>query len=140
MDDVVFTPVFECNECEYQVKMRAECLASLYFGERFKFCPNCGKPVIRFANLPKFVEEFNYAIFNEIDTLYEQFKDNLDYYCRVTLTKEELEEMIVKCQFAVELQENGGACVTPAVRMVAKMHPKNWNHWEIKKLIERVEK
>ena len=146
-EEVIFTPVFkgdiylyhECSECKYQVKMRAECLTSLYFGERFKFCPNCGKPVIRFANLPKFVEEFNYAIFNEIDTLYKQFKDNLDYYCRVTLTKEEFEEMISKCQFAVELQENGGACVSPAVSMVAKMNSKKWNHWEIEKLIERVE-
>ena len=147
-EEVIFTPVFkgdrylyhECSECEYQVKMRAECLTSLYFGERFKFCPNCGKPVIRFANLPKFVEEFNYAIFNEIDTLYKQFKDNLDYYCRVTLTKEEFEEMISKCQFAVELQENGGAYVSPAVSMVAKMNSKKWNHWEIEKLIERVER
>lgn len=146
-EEVIFTPVFkgdrylyhECSECKYQVKIREECLTSLYFGERFKFCPNCGKPVIRFANLPKFVEEFNYAIFNEIDTLYKQFKDNLDYYCRVTLTKEEFEEMISKCQFAVELQENGGAYVSPAVSMVAKMNSKKWNHWEIEKLIERVE-
>ena len=148
MEDVIFTPVFkgdkyiyhECSGCEYQVRMKADILTSLYFGERFKFCPNCGNPVIRFANIPKFVEKFNYAIFNEIDSLYNQFKDNLDYYCRVTLTKEEFEEMIAKCQFAVELYKNGGACVSPAVNMVAKMHPKGWSHWEIKKLVERVKK
>lgn len=147
-NEVIFTPIFrgdrylyhECSECQYQVRIQADCFTSLHFGETFKFCPNCGKPVIRFANLPKFIEEFNYAIFNEVDALYKQFKDNLDYYCRVTLTKEELEEMISKCQFAVELHENGGACVSPAVQMVAKMRVKGWNHWDTKKLIERVKK
>ena len=144
--DVVFTPVFkgdrylyhECSECEYQVKIQADCFNSLYFGKRFKFCPNCGNPVIMFANLPKFVEEFNYGICNEIDKMYRQFQDNLDYYCRVTLTKEEFEEMVKKCQFAVELYENGGACVSPAGSMVAKMSSKNWHYSAIQKLIKRV--
>ena len=147
-NEVIFTPVFkgdrylyhECSACEYQVRMKPDILSSLYFGESFKFCPNCGKPVIRFANLPKFIEEFNYAIFNEIEALYKQFKDNLDYYCMVTLTIEELEEMIAKCRFAVELHESGGPAVSPAVHMVAKMQRKKRNHWEIKKLIERVGK
>ena len=146
MNDVIFTPVFkgdrylyhECSECEYQVKIQADCLSSLYFGEKFKFCPNCGNPVVRFANIPKFVEEFNYAVFNEIDKMYKQFQDNLDYYCRVTLTKEEFEEMVEKCRFAVELYENGGACVSPAVSMVAKMSLKNWHYSAIQKLIKRV--
>ena len=86
MDDVIYTPVFkgnrylyhECSDCRYQVRMQSDVLFSLYFGESFKFCPNCGKPVIRFANLPKFIEEFNYAIFNKIDALYNEFKDKLD--------------------------------------------------------------
>lgn len=146
MEDVIFTPVFkgdiyiyhECSGCEYQVRMKADILTSLYFGERFKFCPNCGNPVVRFANLPKFVEEFNYAIFNDIESMYEQFKDNLDYYCRVTLTKEEFEEMVAKCRFAVELHENGGACVSPVVGMVAKMSLKSWHYSAIQKLIKRV--
>ena len=147
-EEVIFTPVFkgdmylyhECSECEYQVKIQPDYYSRLYFGEKFKFCPNCGRPVIRFANIPKFLEEFNYAIFNKIDSLYKQFVDKLDYYCRVTLTKKELDEMINQCKFAVELQENGGPYVSPAVSMVAKMNSKKWNHWEIKKLIERVEK
>ena len=46
--------------------------------------------------------------------------------------------MIAKCQFAVELYENGGACVSPAVNMVAKMSSKNWHYSAIQKLIKRV--
>ena len=146
MNDVIFTPVFkgdrylyhECSECEYQVKIKADIFAPLYFGETFKFCPNCGNPVVRFANLPKFVEEFNYAIFNEINALYQHFRDNLDFYCRIKLTKEELEELIAKCQFAIELHENGGQPVSPAVSIVAKMTTKGWNHWNAKKLIEKL--
>lgn len=145
-NDVIYTPVFkgdrylyhECSECLYQVKMKADYFTSLYFGESFKFCPNCGKSVARFANLPKFIEEFNYAIFNEIDSIYEKFEDNLDYYCRITLTHEELEEMIAKCRFAVELHESGGACVSPVVNMVAKMSSKKWHYSTIQKLKKRV--
>jgi hypothetical protein len=118
----------------------SESIIHMYFGESFKFCPNCGKPVVRFANLPKFIEEFNYAIFNKIDELYKEFQDRLDYYCRITLTPEELEKIISKCKFATELYKNGGPCVSPAVHMVAKMSTKKWNHWEIKKLSERIKK
>ena len=147
MNDVIFTPVYksdrylyhECSECEYQVKIQEDIFTPLYFGKQFKFCPNCGRPVVRFANIPKFVETFNYAIFNKIDSIYNQFKDNLDYYCKVTLTKEEFEEMVAKCKFAVELSENGGAMVSPAVQMVAKMSLKNWHYSAIQKLVQRVE-
>lgn len=145
-NEVIFIPVFkgdkylyhECSECQYQVKIKADFFTSLYFGESFKFCPNCGKPVIRFANLPKFIEEFNYAIFNEIDAIYKRFVDELDYYCRVTLTTEEFEEMKNKCTFAVEIYENGGPCVSPAVHMVQKMSSKKWHYSAIQKLVERV--
>ena len=147
-EEVVFTPVYkgdrylyhECSECGYHVEIRESGFVPLDFGNRFKFCPNCGKPVIRFANLPKFIEEFNYAIFEKIDALYKEYRDKLDYYCRVTLTPAELEEMVSKCKFAVELYNNGGSCISPAVSAVAKMSTKKWNHWEIKKLVERVEK
>lgn len=146
-EDIIYTPVYrgdrylyhECSGCNYQVRMQQNALAPLYFGERFKYCPNCAGSVVRFANLPKFVEEFNYAIFEKLNEISKEFKDKVDYYCRIILTKEELEEMISKCKFAVELHENGGSDVSSAVYMVAKMHQKKWNHWEIKKLKERVE-
>lgn len=146
--DVIYTPVYkgnkylyhECSECKYQVRIQPDVFTPLFFGGQFKYCPNCAGSVARFANLPMFLEEFNYAIFEKLDEISNGFEDKVDYYCRVVLTPTELEEMIDKCKFAVELNENGGACVSLAVRMVAKMHSKKWNHWEIKKLKERVEK
>lgn len=144
--DVIYTPVYkgdeylyhECSECKYQVRIQ-ETLTPLYFGESFKYCPNCAGSVARFANLPKFIEEFNYAIFNKLDEIYNKYKDEVDYYCLVTLTQEEFEEMKSKCEFAVELSKNSGAYISPAVNMVAKMFRKR-SHWDIKKLKERVEK
>ena len=146
-NDVVYTPVYkgdrylyhECSECNYQVKIQ-QTLTPLYFGETFKYCPNCAGAVARFANIPKFVEEFNYAIFNKLDEFSKEFRDKVDYYCRVTLSKEEFEEITDKCRFALELSKNGGRNVTEAVKMVGARNLKKWSHWDIKKLKERVEK
>lgn len=145
--DVIYTPIYrgdrylyhECSECNYQVRIQGT-LTPIYFGESFKYCPNCGNVVIRFANLPKFVEEFNYAVFEKLDEFSKEFKDKVDYYCRVTLTKDEFEEMKSKCKFAVELNQHGGRNVSTAVRMVAEAFFNKWSHWDTKKLIERVEK
>ncbi len=147
-NDVIYTPVYrgdrylyhECSNCNYQVKIENSIFVPLYFGESFKYCPNCGKPVVRFANLPKFLETFNYAVFEKLDALTDEFKDKLDYYCRVVLTPAEFEELKSKCIFAVELQKNGGARVSSAVLTVANMSSTKWNHWNIKKLKERIEK
>ena len=48
--DVIFTPHFRgdrylhhvCSGCEYKVKIGNDVFNKLYFGETFKFCPNCG--------------------------------------------------------------------------------------------------
>lgn len=147
MDDVIYTPVYrgtrylhhECSECKYHVKMQESVLAPLYFGDSFKFCPECGRPVVRFANIPKFEEEFNRAIFFRLEELDKEHKDKLDYYCRVVLHKDEFDFLIKQCKFAVALQENGGiADLSPSIVSVAKMSSKSWNHWEIKKLKERM--
>lgn len=149
MSDVIYTPVYrnttylyhECSECEYHVRMEQSVLAPLYFGESFKFCPNCGKPVVRFANLPKFKEEFNTAVFKDLEMIDDEYQDKLDYYCRVTLSREEFEILRKECVFAVNLYEKGGlATLKPAVRAVAKMNTKPWNHWNIQKLKERISK
>ena len=148
-NDVIFTPIYrgtrylyhECSECNYHVRMSESIGCYLYFGENFKFCPNCGKPVIRFANLPKFLEEFPRVEFEKIEQLYDEYKTRLDYYLRITLTQEEFEELKQKCQFAVALRKNGDMTyVSPSVELVANMNTKKWNHWEIKKLREKVEK
>jgi phosphotransacetylase len=79
-------------------------------------------------------------VFGSIDEFSKEFRDKVDYYCRVTLTKEEFEEITDKCRFALELSKNGGRNVTEAVKMVGTSTLKKWTHWDIKKLRERVEK
>lgn len=149
MSDVIFTPVYrgeiylyhECSECLYHVAMRGYVSVPLYFSESFKFCPNCGGSVVRFANLPKFKEEFNRAAFGRLVEIDQKYRDELDYYCRVTLSKTEFEELKKKCQFAVALKRNGDVSVlSPSIELVDKMSSKSWNHWEIKKLKERMGK
>lgn len=147
-DDVIFTPVYkgeryqyhECSNCQYHITMQESVWTPLYFGETFKFCPECGKPVVRFSNIPKFVEEPNWAMFQYIQQLDQNYSDLLDYYCRVILTQEEFDILRDKCKFAVEFKNNGGVSyVSPGIEKVAKMDRKPWNHWNIKKLKERIQ-
>ena len=148
MADVIFTPVYrdthylyhECSECLYHIRNQESVLAPLYFGETFKYCPNCGNPVVRFANLPKFKEDFDRTILKDLIKIDEEYDDKIDYYCRVTLSQEEFLEIHKKCRFAVNLEKCGDLAVLhPSISKVAKMNTKPWNHWNIKKLKERVE-
>lgn len=147
-NDVIFTPVYkgekykyhECSNCQYHVTMQESVLTPLYFGETLKFCPWCGKPIIRFSNIPNFIEEPNWTMFQHIEQLDKIYSDLLDYYCRVILSQKEFDILRNKCKFAVEFRKNGGiAVISPGIEKVAKMDRKPWNHWNIKKLKERVE-
>ena len=57
-----------------------------------------------------------------------------------TLSEEEFLDLREKCKFAESLKSNGDiAALSPAISKVAKMSAAPWNHWNIKKLKEKVE-
>lgn len=60
MADVIFTPVFRetrylhhvCSECGYKINVTQEWYGGIHFhsSDGIKFCPHCGKPVVRFSD------------------------------------------------------------------------------------------
>ncbi len=60
MADVIFTPVFRetrylhhiCSECGYKINVTQQWYGGIHFhsSDGIKFCPHCGKPVVRFSD------------------------------------------------------------------------------------------
>lgn len=146
--DVIFTPHFrrtaylyhECSECKYHVHMGSNMFAKLCFEEPFKFCPNCGKPVVRFAVLPVFEEDVNRAMFNRAEKICDDMEDRIRYWLYVEMTAEERKILVETARFAVELEKNGGPLAGFGVKMILKHSGLKLSHWDIKKLKERIEK
>ena len=116
-------------------------LAPLYFGDTFRFCPNCGKEVVRFAELPRFEREYPKVELEKIEKMHEEYYTKLEYYCRITLTKDEFEDLQEKCKFAVSMKKHGDiAYLSPAVIDAAEMNPKVNSSWDYKKLREKYAK
>lgn len=143
--DVIFTPHFRgdrylhhvCSNCEYKVTIANDVFNKLYFGESFKFCPNCGKPVARFARIPVFEESFNHALFADADKIYEEMEDRIKYYLYIDMNDTERKVLLEKARFAISLQEAGGPIAGAGARMIAKYGYSKLSHWEKKRLTER---
>lgn len=144
--DVIFTPHFRgdrylhhvCSGCEYKVRIANDVFNKLYFGETFKFCPNCGKPVSRFAKIPVFEESFNHALFAHAEKIYEEMEDRIKHYLYVDMNDTERKVLLEKARFAISLQETGGPMAGDGARLIAKYGSYKLSHWDKKRLIERI--
>lgn len=148
--DVIYTPYYrgnqylyhECSGCSYHVNMQDDDVFHTlsYYGDTFKFCPNCGRPVIRFAKLPVFLEEINRALFQQIDDIHKHMEKSCEYYLFIELSDDERCELVDKARFARSLQGNGGPIAGPGVDLILKYGTKRLSHWDKKKLKEYFEK
>ena len=105
---VIFTPVFFqtkyrhhiCSECGLELKLDQSIWGGPYFPygkEKIRFCPGCGKPVIRFSDTPIYEEPVNFEplrIFYEASKEYER-KCQWLYHCAVSLEEQnEIDELL----------------------------------------------
>lgn len=144
--DVIFTPHFRgerylhhvCSGCKYEVRISNDIFNKLSFGETFKFCPNCGKQVVRFAKLPVFEESVNRALFGTVEEIYEEMENRVKYFLHVELNDAERKELVDKAQFAISLEEAGGPMAGAGARMIKKYGYTKLTHWDKKRLKEKV--
>lgn len=96
MPDVIFTPVFRetrylhhiCSECGYKINVTQEWYGGVHFhsADGVKFCPHCGKPVVRFSDKAIFETPIDYEpmqIFYDEAEAYER-KCRWLYYCYIS--------------------------------------------------------
>ena len=146
-ETVIYTPYYRgdvylyhaCSGCEYHVKMRVDdTFNTISFGETFKFCPNCGKPVARFVKLPVFLETINRAIFETADAIFVDMENRIKHYLFVELDDGERRTLMDKARFAKSLQEQGGPVAGNGVELILKYSTRKLSHWEKKKLNQKI--
>ncbi len=144
--DVIFTPHFRgerylyhvCSGCNYQVQIDNDFYTKLYFGATFKFCPNCGKPVVRFTKIPVFEEEIKRGLFRVAEEIHKEFEDRLKYYLYIELDDDERRKLVDLAHFAIALEKEGGELAGAGAKMIAEYGYSKLSHWDKKKLKERV--
>lgn len=146
-EDVIFTPHFRsdrylyhvCGGCGYHVAIQQSYFSHFDFGETFKFCPNCGKPVCRFAQLPVFEEPpVNRKLFEPVEKIYENAVDRIKYYLYITMTDAERKQLVAKAEFAQQLEEAGGEKVPDGARLVLEYGYGKLTQWDKKRLKEMI--
>ena len=112
MSDVIFTPVFRetrylhhiCSECGYKINVTQEWYGGIHFhsSDGIKFCPHCGKPVVRFSDQAIFETPIDFEpmrIFYELREEYERKRKWL-YHCYISVDRKDKIEKLL--QFAEE--------------------------------------
>ena len=83
-DGVILTPMYkgevykyhECSNCKKEIYFEEEIFKPFHFKENIKYCPFCGKEVIRYAK-PKFIEQINWDWLDEYRTVVEKMYKEL---------------------------------------------------------------
>ena len=148
-EDVIFTPHYcgerykhhACSGCGYAVRLPGPFYSDFYFGDSFKYCPNCGAPVVRFAVTPVFDEPpFAPDLFQWAENIYDEMCDKISFHLFCELTGIDRKEIVKKAQFALSLEKAGGRKAGMGAKLINELGDKKLTHWDVKRLSERVKK
>ena len=108
-DEVILTPMYkgevykyhECSNCKKEIYFEEDIFQPFHFEENIKYCPFCGKEVIRYAK-PKFIEEINWNWLDEYKSVVEKMYRELEYIIYCKLDKEQIDELEEKSARGME--------------------------------------
>lgn len=108
-DEVILTPMYkgevykyhECSNCKKEIYFKEDIFQPFHFEENIKYCPFCGKEVIRYAK-PKFIEEINWNWLDEYESVVEKMYRELEYIIYCKLDKEQIDELEEKSARGME--------------------------------------
>ena len=108
-DEVILTPMYEgevykyheCSNCKKEIYFEEDIFQPFHFEENIKYCPFCGKEVIRYAK-PKFIEEINWNWLDEYESVVEKMYRELEYIIYCKLDKEQIDELEEKSARGME--------------------------------------
>lgn len=108
-DGVILTPMYkgevykyhECSNCKKEIYFEEEIFQPFHFEENIKYCPFCGKEVIRYAK-PKFIEQINWDWLDEYRTVVKKMYKELKYKIYCNLDKGQIDELEKKAERGIE--------------------------------------
>jgi len=143
--DVIFTPVFRnttylhhvCSNCGYKLHMCQQFYGgpSFYAEDEVKFCPRCGKDVIRFSHDPIYEDGINFEPFKPFYEILAETDRHIKYLYFVKLEKTQVEAIKELLPFAKD-SYGWVKQAADAVKSI-KYHKPSWQ--ELKKLEEEFE-
>ena len=142
-ETVVLTPIYkgkiynyhECSNCKKEIYFKENTFKPFHFEENIKYCPFCGKEIIRYAK-PKFIEEINWDWLDEYRFVVKKMYRELEYKIYCKLDKEQIDELAEKAKRGIEyfgkgtfLDSNGTVC-----DMIYKIASENVHYTKKRKL------
>lgn len=108
-ETVVLTPIYkgeiykyhECSNCKKEIYFKEDIFQPFHFDENIKYCPFCGKAIIRYAK-PKFIEEVNWSWLEEFSLVVEKMYRELEYKIHCKLNDEQIKELEEKAERGIE--------------------------------------
>lgn len=112
---IILTPIYkknnyqyhECSNCKSKIYMEESCLTPFYFKENIKYCPFCGKEIIRYGK-PKFEEEIDWTWLDDYRDLFYKFDDYLQYKIHCKMTYNEQQELKNNTKLGIEYFKDRG--------------------------------
>lgn len=106
---VILTPIYKntsyqyhvCSNCNSKIYFEESILVPLRFDEKIKFCPYCGKEIIRYAE-PKFIEGPDFDWMERFQEILDYADRKIEYEIFCNMDKEQQKELIEKAEFGKE--------------------------------------
>lgn len=108
-EDIVLTPIYkstmylyhECSNCKKEIYLEEDTFKPFYFKENIKFCPFCGRKVIRYAE-PKYITEIDWSWIEEYNAIIEKAYRFLEYKIHCKMTGKQIKELKEKSEVGEE--------------------------------------
>lgn len=143
MEDVILTPIYngtsykhhECSNCKKEIYFEESILVPFRFEEKIKYCPFCGRKVIRYGK-PRYEELPNWDWMDKFKEILDNTDEKIEYEIFCKMNREEQKELIEKAEYGIEYfgsssDWNDNTNICKIVRDVAYRKP---HHSYIKKL------
>lgn len=143
--DVIFRPVFKgtsyqyhiCSECNAELKFTQISWGgiSFYGCEKIRYCPNCGKPIIRFSQKPIFEQEIDWSPLEAFIKLRIDYENKVEwlFWCKLSPNERDVINMITEFS---ESASGYDRIVIDNIKVAARFKP-SWQ--SMRKLEQRFE-
>lgn len=106
MEDVILTPIYrgityeyhECSKCRGKIYFEEDICIPFHFEENIKYCPFCGRKVVRYAN-PKYEELPNWDWMDRFEEILEEANKKIEYEIFCKMNNDERRQLIDKAGF-----------------------------------------
>ncbi len=106
MEDVILTPYYkntvyqyhECSNCKNKIYFEEDICNPFHFEENIKYCPFCGKKVIRYAK-PQYIELPDWTWMKEFTEIIDKTYRFLEYKIHCKMSNEQIRDLIDKAEF-----------------------------------------